>query len=164
MKVEVRLTGVDNVLNMLKQLPPEVVSKRGGPVRRALRKGAVVIRDQERANLKAVTANATEEGRRYSTGLLSDNLVIRRGRPPAGVKGEAYIVTPKRGVFYPERNQRVSIIKAGSLLEYGSSQQPAEPWARPAVEQKGRQAIDVVTTELVKDIDRISKRRLAKGR
>ena len=38
MKVEFKLQGVDGVLATLQSLPAEVVSKRGGPVKAALRK------------------------------------------------------------------------------------------------------------------------------
>ena len=75
MKVEVKVSGLDGVLDTLKSLPAEVVSKRGGPVRAALRKGAVVIQKQEKANLQAVTVNADDPDKAASTGLLLKNVV-----------------------------------------------------------------------------------------
>lgn len=38
------LHGLDDVLDTPKSLPPEIASKRGGPVKSALRKGGVVVR------------------------------------------------------------------------------------------------------------------------
>ena len=46
MKVDVKLTGVAGVLKTLSSLPAEVVSKRGGPVKAALAKGARFLRDR----------------------------------------------------------------------------------------------------------------------
>jgi len=51
MKVEVQLEGLQGVLETLKALPSELVSRNGGPVRSALRKGALVIFKQANSNL-----------------------------------------------------------------------------------------------------------------
>jgi HK97 gp10 family phage protein len=159
MKVELKLSGVEDTLRLLQSLPPEIVSKRGGPVRAALRKGAVVIQKQAVANLHAVTSNATASGKRESTGLLAKNIIVQRGKPRGGVKGELYRVRPKRKVTYPGRKKEATtIIAAASLLEYGSSKQPAEPWLRPAVASRGQAAIDTITSELNKGIARIVKK------
>jgi hypothetical protein len=53
MKVELQLTGLNGVLETLRSLPPEMVSKRGGVALRALRKGANLIRNQAKANLSS---------------------------------------------------------------------------------------------------------------
>lgn len=159
----VKLQGADEVLNMLRQLPAEVVSKRGGPVRAALRKGAKVIQVQEIANLNAATA-----GGDTSTGLLAKNVVVTRGKPPTDGKGERYLVRIKR-VGYPDRSTGkgkkatgVTTLKSAQLLEYGSSHQPAEPFIRPAFKSKAVEAITTATASLVAAVDRIAKR-LLKG-
>lgn len=153
---EMRLTGLDGVLQTLQQLPPEIVSKRGGPVKRALRKGARVILEQEKLNLQAVTANATSTGKRESTGFLLKNLIVSRGKPPTGTNGERYLVRVRRKQFYPRGGKEpVTAAKTAAWLEYGTSQQPAEPWIRPAVIAKGAQAISTIETELIRDINRI---------
>jgi hypothetical protein len=59
-KVEIQLTGLDGVLATLQSLPAEVVSKRGGPVKAALRKGALVILKAEKANLQAVMGHLVD--------------------------------------------------------------------------------------------------------
>lgn len=159
MKVEMNLTGVDGVLDTLRSLPPEVVSKRGGPVKSALRKGAVVIFKQAQANLQQAVANATEDAQVYSTGLLLKNLVVTRGKQPTGSKGERYLVRVRRK-SYPDRKGGAvaTTLKTAQILEYGSSKQQADPWIRPAFESKARQAIDTVQTELRKAIDRVVKK------
>lgn len=153
MKVEIQLHGLEGTLDTLRQLPAEVVSKRGGPVRAALRKGAVVIQKQELANLQAVTANATTAEKRLSTGFLAKNVVVTRGKAPRDGNGERFLVRVRRK-GYPGR-KGVSTLKTAQLLEYGSSQQPAEPWIRPAVEGRGREAIETIERELVAGVGRI---------
>lgn len=158
MKVEVKLHGLDEIMKTLRELPAELASTRGGPVRTALRKAAVVIQKQELANLQAVTATATAE-ERLSTGFLAKNVVVSRGKAPRGTKGERFLVRVRRKT-YPGR-QGVTTLQTAQLLEYGSSQQPAEPWIRPAVQSRGREAIETFERELAGAVDR-AVRKLAK--
>jgi HK97 gp10 family phage protein len=158
----VRLEGLDGVLALLKRLPPEVVSKRGGPVRAALRKGAVVILKQAQANLQQSVSNAADQEQAQSTGLLLKNLVVTRGKEPADGKGERYLVRVRRK-SYGRKGAQVTTLKTAQLLEYGSSQQPAEPWLRPAFSATARQAIATTETELLKSIDRIVRKLGKKG-
>lgn len=156
MKIEVKLQGLEGVLDTLRGLPPEIVSKRGGPVRAALRKAALVIHRQELANLQAVTANTTSVDKRLSTGFLAQNVVVTRGKAPTGGKGERYLVRVRRKV-YPGR-QKVRTLATAQLLEYGSSKQPAEPWIRPAFESRKQEAMDTVQRELLAAIERTVKK------
>lgn len=164
MKVELRLTGMDGVLDTLKSLPPEVVSKRGGPVRQALRKGALVILKQQQANLQAAMASSTSEGARLATGLLLKNTVVTRGKAPSDGKGERFLVRVRRKAYPRKGGKPVTTLKTAHLLEYGSSQQPAEPWIRPAFAAKARDAIATTQTELLKAIDRIVKKLAARNK
>lgn len=162
--VEMKLTGLNGVLETLKALPAAVVSKRGGPVKSALRKGALVILKQEKANLQAVTANTNDEGKRYSTGLLLKNLIASRGKAPTGGNGERYLVRVRRKTYPQKSGKPVTTLKTAQLLEYGSSQQPAEPWIRPAFNAKAAEAITTVERELVAGIDRIVKKLAAQNK
>lgn len=159
--VEIKLTGLDGVYDMLRSLPAEVVSKRGGPVKTALRKGAVVILKAEKANLQAVTSNQTKEESK-STGLLAKNVIVSRGKPPIGGNGERYLVRVRRK-SYTRRGKPVTTLKTAQLLEYGSTQQQAEPWIRPAFQSKAAEAIKTVETELVSAIDRIATKLMKQG-
>jgi hypothetical protein len=157
MKVEMNLNGLTGVLETLKSLPPEVVSRRGGPVKTALRKAAVVIFKQAQTNLRASTSNATADGKQYSTGLLLKNLVVTRGKKPIGSSGERYLVRVRRK-SYQRKGKAVTTLASANLLEYGSSQQPAEPWLRPAFGSKAQEAIKTAETELIKALDRVVKK------
>lgn len=161
MKVEVQLRGTDGILATLHSLPAEVVSKRGGPVKLALAKGARLIRDQAQVNLKAAIARNGD----VSTGLLEKNVIASRGKPPFGGKGERYLVRVRRKAYDGNKigkkqkaGKRVTTHKTASLLEYGSSHQPATPWLRPAVRHKGEQAINVITDDLQRRIGLVVKK------
>jgi hypothetical protein len=168
-KTEFKLSGVDGVLEMLRKLPPELVSRGGGPVRTAGRRGMSIIHKQALANLQAVTSNETSEEERLSTGFLAKNVVITRGKPPTDGKGERILIRvrrkgyPARSAGTGKKTSGVTTLKTAQLLEYGSSQQDAEPWLRPAFESRVREAISSIERELGKAIERIAKR-LAKGK
>lgn len=157
MKAEMKLEGLNGVLETLKSLPPELVSKRGGPVKAALRKAARVIHKQAMTNLERVTSNQTESGEQLSTGLLKKNLVVTRGKPPYGSKGERYLVRVRRK-SYPRKGKTTTTLATANLLEYGSSQQTAEPWLRPAFHMKAQEAILTAQSELLKQIDKVVKK------
>lgn len=149
----VSLRGLDGVLRTLEQLPPEVVSKAGGPVKRALRKGAQVLLREAALNLARATDNLSTDDRE-NTGLLLKSLVATRGKAVNGGNGERYLVRVKR-LSYQRPGPATTTLATANLLEYGSEKQPAEPWLRPAFAAKAQQAIQTVETELVKDIDRV---------
>jgi len=151
MLVEMRITGIDGVLDLLKKLPPSVVSKRGGPVRAALRKGALKISKPAKANLRRSAAGED------NTGLLLSSLVVSRGKPPTDGRGERYLVRIKRQ-NYKRKGQTVTTLKTANLLEYGSSQQPAEPWLRPAFLSNAQAAIDETIRSLLDAINKIVNR------
>lgn len=150
MKVEVKLTGIDGVLKTLSSLPAEVVSKRGGPVKAALAKGARFVRDQERKNLQAVLEPGDE-----STGLLSQNIIASRGKPPTSGRGERYLVRVKRKMYPGRKGEQVSTLKSAQIKEYGSVNQPARSFIRRTVQESGGQAIEIVTKDLAARVQKI---------
>ena len=161
MEFELKERGIDQAVRMLQLLPPEVVSKRGGPVKLALKKGANVLRKAAAANLQRSLSNTSDEGVLYSTGLLLKSLIVSRGKPPTGSKGERYLVRVKR-VSYPNRKGggRTTTTQNGARLEYGTATQPAEPWLRPAYHQEKDRAARVVQTDLVQRIEKIAAKHL----
>lgn len=150
MKIDVKLEGVEGILKTLSSLPPEVVSKRGGPVKLALAKGARLIRNEVKKNLNAIVSDE-------STGLLQKNIISSRGKKPFAVKGERYIVRVKRRVYTDRQGKPVTTLKTANILEYGSEKQRAQPFIRPAATAKAGQAISTITTDLKKRIDKVTK-------
>lgn len=168
MKVEMNVQGLNGVLETLQSLPAEIVSKRGGPVKLALAKAARVIRDQAKANVRAIVAEPNKDGRpSKSTGALEKSIVATRGKMRGGLKGERYLVRVPKGEAFKYANTRYNRRKNkvgktyrvepptyyGRLLEYGTSKMRPHPWLRPAVKQKGQEAIDVFTADLNRRID-----------
>lgn len=160
--VEFKLSGLDGVLGVLKALPPEIVSRRGGPVKFALRKAALVIQRQAKANLVAVTNNQAEGEEKTSTGLLAANLVVTRGKAPIGGNGERYLVRVRRK-SYQRAGKSTTTQLNGARLEYGTSDQPAEPWLRPAFAAKAEEAIRTAEAELLAQVDRVVRRLSNRG-
>jgi len=154
MKIDFKISGVDGVLDVLRKLPPEVVSKNGGIIRKAASKGINVIRNQARINLQARTMSNEE-----STGFTAKNVVSKRKLMPVGENGERFIVTVKyedhptsRGIY---KRKKIKANDIAFMLEYGTSNQPAEPWLRPAFESKKEQAVAVATNEVSSQIKKV---------
>lgn len=144
MRVEMNIQGIDGVLKTLESLPKEIASKRGGPVARALAKGARVIRDEAKKNLAAQIARGGDN----STGLLLKNVVASRGKAPNLGKGERYLVRVRRKSYPRSKGKPVTTRKTAMWLEYGAEDQPATPWLRPAVHMKGQTAINIIIADL----------------
>lgn len=154
--IEMKLTGVDDTLRLLQSLPPEIVSKRGGPVKLALKKGARKLLEYAKNNLQSAIAIRGDE----STGLLISQLKVRRGKPQEGVRGEVYQVFVRRKRYPIKKGQKkaTTTIQTGVFLEYGTEKQPATPWLRPAVMTHGTEIINLVTDDLNQRIQRIIKK------
>lgn len=143
--------GLEGILDTLKKLPPELVSKRGGPVRTALRKAGVVIQKEVQANVRRIVEEPNKDGQPSdSTGNLEKAIIVSRRKPRPGFKGEIFSVRVKRGA----KNIRgVTANKYGGILEFGYEGVPAKPWLRPAFEAKKQEALDTFVSDLRKRID-----------
>lgn len=176
MKTEAKMTGLDGVLELLQKLPAEVASKRGGPVRIAVRKAAQVILLQARANFAAAVALPGKTGITNSTGFTAKQIVMKRKLPRNGELGERFIVSanyvkhPKGHVlekarpYLRKRSSKMTVTKplrandVAFMMEYGTSKQPATPWLRPAFESRKEEALLVMQTEVRKAVDRAVKK------
>ena len=167
MKFEFDIKGTADLIKTLESLPVEVVSKRGGPVKLALKKAAMVIRDEESRRFNSlVNANGTNE----TTGLLNKSIIVKRGRMEPGTKGEKYIVTFKRSVYVKslisaarklgtaQSSETVTTRKTAQLFEWGSSHQPPRKFILPSFHAKAGEAMDVFKDDLKRRIDIIAKR------
>lgn len=169
MKVVTKMEGLEGVLATLKSLPPELVSKGGGPVRFAVRKAATLIRDRAEVNMRArgMSPGATEKN--WATGFTAKHIITRRTKLTR-VKGERFVVTVKTAT-HPNGNRigkgkPIRTNDIAFIMENGSAKQPAEPWLRPAFDEKKAEAASVMERELKAAIDRIVRKlaRQNKGR
>ena len=159
-----RLQGLDGVLEMLQKLPPELVSKRGGPIRAALRRGAAVFVKAGRANLQAAINDPGKSGITDTTGFTAKNVIARSRKPPEGIKGEAYVVTVRylphatsKGIF---RKRRIKVNDIAFIMEAGTAKQPATPWLRPAFLNNAERVIAQIEIDTVRSVERIAQRYL----
>jgi hypothetical protein len=154
--IEVRIEGLGPLLETLKALPPEIVSKRGGPVRAGLRKAAVVVQKEYQGNIDRI---ATEGETNESTGTLRRAVIVSR-RKPGNFKGERFWLRVKRGAKNPDG---VPANTVGGVLEFGDQRVPAKAPMRRAWEAKKQQALATFLSETPKAIDAAVKR-ARKGR
>jgi HK97 gp10 family phage protein len=175
-RVDVEISGINGVLDMLKSLPADVVSKRGGPVKKALRKAAIIIQKEARANIRKLVTEPNKDGKpSKSTGALEKAVTVGRGKYLGGNLGERYMVwLPKVKKKYANTRDNVRKRRAGKtymvespqfygrFLEYGTSKMQAKPWLRPAVISKGDMAIATARNELLKEIEKIVQNQLRK--
>jgi HK97 gp10 family phage protein len=168
-KIVTKVEGLEGVLDALKKLPPEVVSKNGGPVRRALRTGARVIVKEAKQRVPV------------GSGYLRDSLGVFRAKFDG--KGERVTVRP--GGFgmrqYVKNRANIRAGRAtqssaksyeiedlpgvyGRFLEYGTSKMAARPWMRPAFAASAQAAIKAARVKLLRDIARITRKLGLKAR
>jgi HK97 gp10 family phage protein len=150
------LHGLDDVLARLKALPPEIVSRRGGPVKSALRKGAKVIADRAVSNIRAITSQPEGEGDRYvSTDTLAKSVAVSRDpKPQQSGANERYRVHLRKRT-YPDGTRTIA---TGRYLEFGTEMRAATPWLQPAFMEARQRALDTVVDELGKGIARAIKK------
>lgn len=141
---EVKVEGLKELLAALRDLPPELGSRGGGPIKGALFAATKMMREVAR------------EKAPRDTGRLSRNVVaFRDGNPRASGLAEAYYITFRRGKRGKGRHKRYNT-KAGSdkdafygrFVEFGTSKMPARPFLRPAFEETKEKAVEVFKSQL----------------
>lgn len=175
-RVDVEISGIDGVLDMLKNLPADVVSKRGGPVKKALRKAAVIIQKEAQNNIRKIVLEPNKDGKpSKSTGSLEKAVTVGRGKYLGGTLGERYMVwLPREKKKYANTRENVRKRRAGKtytvespqfygrFLEYGTSKMQKKPWLRPALMSKGDAAIAVARESLLAELEKITQKMLGK--
>lgn len=159
MKFSINVGGLDQAISMLQMLPANVVSKKGGPVKNALRKAAHVIANEEKS---LFASRLNEHGWNDTTGVLAKSIIVSRGKKPMNTRGERYLVRIKRKTYNkPDRSTNgkpVTTLKVAQIFEYGSEHQPARPFIRTAFRSKAEEAIRVFRDDLYRRIDMLVKR------
>ena len=157
----VRIEGLDTLLDRLRRLGPEA-AKRGGPVRRAVRKGAVIIANQAKSNVRQIVATPNVSGQDESTGTLEKSIRPVRGKPNRnGLKGETFFVMIPKRARYPISTRTptgMPVAMVGRMLEYGTAKRRPHPWMGPAFHSKKGEAVKVMTDDLLKGIEALEKK------
>ncbi len=155
----VSIQGLDVLLRRLKALGP-AASKRGGPVRVAVRKAAVVIQKAAQANVRQITATPNVGGSDISTGLLEKSIKPVRAKAPQKYKGETYFVMIPKRARYPVGSRTpsgIGVSTVGAMLEYGTSKRRPIPWMRPAFHAKKSEAVNVMVSDLERGIAKLER-------
>jgi HK97 gp10 family phage protein len=162
--VQIKVEGLAELAKALKALPPEISGKNGGPLRKAIGRAAVVIRDDARRRAPVDTGN------------LRDNIIAaRRRKSPPGTEGYYIEVRRKRRKYANTRANRRKgragmsyetmgeayygmFVELGTEKELGTARMQAQPFLRPAFESKKVEAVETFRVEFAKAIDAAAKK------
>lgn len=149
----VRVDGLEEVERKLKQLPDRLGNR---AMRRALRRGANVIRDAARNNAKRIDDPESRE-------QIWKNIAVQGGgRRRERAAGGPMMRVGVRGGARPTRGENGT--PGGNtthwrFVEMGTSQARAQPFMRPAMASSAGQVFDTVAqaaaTELDKELDKL---------
>lgn len=161
-----QVEGLAELGRALRQLPKEIASKNGGPLRKALFQAAKVIREEAKRRAPVHEGPPLKKGRQPS-GTLKRNIIAKRDRRPDTVGAtERYRVAVRTGkrqktgdAFYwrfvefghrivPRGGKRKGGISARRRAAQGAV--PPKPFMRPAFESKKREAVQVFKRTLEK--------------
>lgn len=143
--------GLNSLLDTLKALPPEIVSKSGGPVRTSLRKAGVVFQKAAIENVQLIVDQPNKDGSTPDNSkTLEKAIIVSRGKPQPGRKGEIFRVRVKRGAKAPNGQ---TANKYGGVLEFGYEGVAAKPWLRPAFDAHKQEAYGLFVSEMQKRLD-----------
>lgn len=160
-KETVRVIGLEGVLDSLRKLPPELVSRRGGVILFGLRKGANVIRKAWRQEIERLIAEPNIGGVYYSTGTYSRAIRVNRMRQPQRVgANEAVRVTVPGRFTYPD-GKRVAMV--AGVLEFGTEHMEAKAPMRKAFESSKNEALDAVVKGINLGLERAITKLKLKG-
>lgn len=152
----VKIIGLEGVMKTLRELPPELVSKRGGPVRSALRKASKILVEEAKANVQKIIEEPNIDGAESkSIGHLKENIITARDSKMRG--GERYYVRVRRKKYPADRTKKTAT-GVGALLERGTERRKPMPWMRPAFDAKKHEVVQFFPQELRKQLDRIVKK------
>lgn len=159
----VRLEGLKGVMQTLRQLPPELVARRGGVIKTAIRKAALLIQEEAKNNVRRIVAEPNENGEpSRSTGALEQAISSRRIKPAGGAFGEAYIVyvakLKKKFVESKGLHEHLPPSWYQWFLELGTERSRPHPFMRPAYDSKKGEALDLIVSEINAGIDKAIKK------
>ncbi len=133
------------LMDTFKKLPAATQRK---AMRPALRKGAGVVRDAARLNLKSITSE-------HSTGIAAKSVIYYAMKKFRGML--RYGISIRKGTVNPaKRDAQGAPVRVGlyaSVLEYGKANQPPRSWLRKAASEKTEAVYNAVAAEANKRMD-----------
>lgn len=150
MDIKVNVAGLAEIERKLKLLPERVGRN---AMRRALRKGANVIRDAARANAKRIDDPETRE-------MIWKNIAVSGGgRRREKQAGGPMMRVGVRGGARPLKRGTDTGLPGGNttywrFVELGTSQARAQPFLTPAGVEKAQAAYDAIAADAIKQLDK----------
>lgn len=145
---EVTIAGLDRLVYKFKELPKRIGTN---AAKRALRKGANVIRKQARANAKRIDNKQTAD-------VIAKNIATQAGSPKRNRQAGGILM--RVGVMGGARHINGEIGLPGGntthwrWVEFGTSKVAARPFMRPAMNSKAAQAFIVTGEAMHKEFDK----------
>jgi HK97 gp10 family phage protein len=148
MDIQVNVEGLAEIERKLKLLPERLGRN---AMRRALRRGANVIRVAAKANAKRIDDPETREAIWKNIAVASGG--AKRERQAGGVMMRVGV----RGGARPTSN--ASGLPGGAtwywrMLEFGNSQMPAQPIMRPAMIENAQAAYDAIASAAIVEVNK----------
>lgn len=154
----VRLDGVDELVRALRGMPEKI---RRRAVRSALRKAAVVIRQDAKARAPVLRASAPFR----TPGTVKRRISVRSSKfaRQAGDEGVFVGVKPLRGKADTRRYGKASSRNPNDpfysrFLEFGTKKMTARPFLGPAAKAKGEEAIRLFLRESLPAIEKLNRK------
>jgi len=152
----IEVKGLDGVLAMLKALPPELVSKKGGVVLASLRKGANVIKKEWKEQVQRILDEPNLGGADYkSTGTYQKAISVARVRKPQKFGADEAVRVRVKSLVYPDGDL---VSEIAGILESGSETMAAKAPMRKAFDAKSGEALDAVVKALNDGIAKVIKK------
>ncbi len=148
--------GAKEIENLLKKLPENVAKN---VTLGSLRQGAAIIAKEARARVRNSPS--------VDTGMLAKSITTRTRKARSDVKSSPKVVGVRqikaRLVRKGKRKaQFVNPNRYAHLVEFGSENMAAEPFMRPALDNKGREAIAKIMEALAKGVEREARKMVRK--
>lgn len=137
--VDVKVTGVDDLLKNLKTFP---IKFQKSVATGAIRAGAAAINKEAKLNV------SEDEG-----DLKKSLSVVKRKTKDKSII--YFSVVPKSKLLHKIQDTKdEKHYNYGGHIEFGNSNMPAQPYLRPAFEKKGKEAIEIAKNYMKKRIDK----------
>lgn len=159
----VKVEGLQQLAHALKQLPIEIAAKNGGPLARALRAAAWVIRDKARGQApkaaKPYVVSTKSKTVKVHPGRLRESIIAVRARRPAGGVNEQYVIKP----FGRNIRKKYGVgVAYWHLLEFGftarNGQKIHKPFLRPAFNASRQSSLEEFKRHMRAGIERARKK------
>jgi hypothetical protein len=150
----VDIRGLEGALDILKRLPAELVSSKGGVVLTGLRKGATLVRKAWQAEVQRMVDEPNIAGHYKDIGLYKKSIGAKRVRNPKKYGCDEMVRVRVKAGAYPD-GDRVAMV--AGILEHGYEHMVAKAPFRKATDTIGQTVADAVVKGINDGIEKVIK-------